>query len=516
MSRGIFISYRRDTGSTMARMIYDRLRLEKQYDCFLDVEKLNAGNFREHISSEMEKCDIFLLILSRDALNRCSNPNDNVRAEILEALEKKLAIIPVTAEDFAWPGKMPEGLESIQNFNAIPYVQVYSEQFFERLYSFIETVRAENAEKENTIRKPEPAADDPAAPVKSAAAASLPKKNRVLLVIGAVLILGAILAAVILGNGKKDTVPQEESRMETQKPEPEESRIETQNPEPEESVKTDDPVPVPETAGLSYAEITAGASQADAAELPLSVKAKGKYTEGYAWLRFTTTADADTKYYVTLQNLTAGSEPLTGRVYDEYGNSLKATTYNSYYRDWIEAGESGTTRYMMFDSLQPETTYYIRIESESKAAYSIAVSTEDGRRSICTEKTVIRDRDSYYTATNQDETPAIQVNVKYNGRYESGWSWVAFTTGTGDTKYYVTLQNLTAGSKILIGRVIDEYGNSLKATTYNSYYRDWIEAGESGTTRYMMFDSLQPETTYYIRIESESKADYMIGVSDHE
>ena len=64
MSRGIFISYRRDTGSTMARMIYDRLRLEKQYDCFLDVEKLNAGNFREHISSEMEKCDIFLLILS--------------------------------------------------------------------------------------------------------------------------------------------------------------------------------------------------------------------------------------------------------------------------------------------------------------------------------------------------------------------------------------------------------------------------------------------------------------------
>ena len=129
---------------------------------------------------------------------------------------------------------------------------------------------------------------------------------------------------------------------------------------------------------------------------------------------------------------------------------------------------------------------------------------------------MIRDRDSYYTATNQDEAPAIQVNVKYNGRYESGWSWVAFTTGTGDTKYYVTLQNLTAGSEPLTGRVFDEYGNSLQATTYNSYYRDWIEAGESGTTRYMMFDSLQPETTYYIRIESESKADYMIGVSDHE
>ena len=504
MSRGIFISYRRDTGSTMARMIYDRLRLEKQYDCFLDVEKLNAGNFREHISSEMEKCDIFLLILSRDALNRCSNPNDNVRAEILEALEKKLAIIPVTAEDFAWPGKMPEGIESVQNYNAIPYVQVYSEQFFERLYSFIETIRAENAEKENTIRKPEPAADDPAAPVKSAAAAGLPKKNRILLVIGAVLILGAILVAVILGNGKKDTIPQEESRMETQKP----------GTEPGKTEKTDAPDPAPGTAGVSYAEIAAGTSQADAAELPLSVKAKGKYMEGYAWLRFTTGADGDAKYYVTLQNLTAGSEPLTGRVYDEYGDSLQSTRYNSY-QERIVAGEDGTTQYMMFDSLQPETTYYIRINGNSKAAYSIAVSTEDGRKSICTEKTVIQDQDSYYTATNQDEAPVIPVNGKYSGSYESGRSWVAFTTGTGDAKYYVTFQNLTAGSGPLTGRVYDEYGNSLQSTQYNSY-QERIVAGEDGTTRYMMFDSLQPETTYYIRINGNSKADYLIGVSDHE
>ena len=502
MAQGIFISYRRDTGSTMARMIYDRLRLEKQYDCFLDVEKLNAGNFREHISSEMEKCDIFLLILSRDALNRCSNPNDNVRAEILEALEKKLAIIPVTAEDFAWPGKMPEGIESIQDFNAIPYIQVYSEQFFERLYSFIGTVRAENAEKENSIRKPEPAADVPAAPVKNAATAHPPKKNRIILIIGAVLILGAILTAVILGSGKKDTASQEESRIETQKT------------EPEESGKTGTPDPAPGTAGVSYAEITAGTSQADAAELPLSVKAKGEYTEGKSWFRFTTGADSNTKYYVTLQNLTAGSKPLTGWVFDEYGNDLDSAKYNSY-RDRMVASEDGTTRYMMFDSLLPETTYYIRIDGKSKAAYSIAVSTEDGRKSICTEKTVIQDRDSYYTAANQDEAPVIPVNGKFSGSYESGWAWVAFTTGTGDAKYYVTLQNLTAGSKPLTGWVFNEYGNDLDSAKYNSYQNRMV-ASEDGTTRYMMFDFLLPETTYYIRIDGKSKADYLIGVSDHE
>ena len=143
MKDGIFISYRRNTGSTMARMVYDRLRLEKQYHCFLDVETLNAGNFRDHIDSEMDRCDVFLLILTANALNRCSNPNDNVRQEILMAMEKNLTIIPITAEDFSWPDRMPEGLESIQNYNAIPYIQVYSEQFFERLYSFIETIRSE-------------------------------------------------------------------------------------------------------------------------------------------------------------------------------------------------------------------------------------------------------------------------------------------------------------------------------------------------------------------------------------
>ena len=158
MAQGIFISYRRDTGSTMARMIYDRLRLEKRYQCFLDVEKLNAGNFKENIATEMSKCRIFLLILSRNALDRCSNPNDNVRQEILAAIERNLHIIPVTAEDFIWPETMPEGLSRVKEFNAIPYVQVYSEQFFERLYSFIENVFAEDRSKKAAIRNAEIAA----------------------------------------------------------------------------------------------------------------------------------------------------------------------------------------------------------------------------------------------------------------------------------------------------------------------------------------------------------------------
>ena len=83
----------------------------------------------------------------------------------------------------------------------------------------------------------------------------------------------------------------------------------------------------------------------------------------------------------------------------------------------------------------------------------------------------------------------IPVNRKFSGKYESGWSWVAFSTGTGDTEYYITLQNLTAGSKALTGQVYDEYGNRLRSARSNSY-ADLIEAGQDGTARCMIFDSL--------------------------
>ena len=108
------------------------------------------------------------------------------------------------------------------------------------------------------------------------------------------------------------------------------------------------------------------------------------------------------------------------------------------------------------------------------------------------------------------------INKKYNGRYENGYAWMSFTTGSKEiAKYYVTLQNLTAGSKKLVGRVYDEYGTVL-AASQSSWMPLWMDAESDGTARFMMFDFLKPETTYYIMIEGEGKAEYQIGVSDKE
>ena len=45
--RGIYISYRSDTGALIARMLYDRLRVEKGYKCFVNIMFLGTQDIRQ-------------------------------------------------------------------------------------------------------------------------------------------------------------------------------------------------------------------------------------------------------------------------------------------------------------------------------------------------------------------------------------------------------------------------------------------------------------------------------------
>ena len=140
--RGIYISYRPDTGDLIARMLYDRLREEKGYKCFVNIMFLGTQDIRQKIKLDMSECDIFILVLSQNALDRCGHMNDKVRQEIEAAKEMDLTFIPVRTSDFTWPEIMPEGLEYIKDINAIPFDPVHFEAFFKRLCKFIENTRS--------------------------------------------------------------------------------------------------------------------------------------------------------------------------------------------------------------------------------------------------------------------------------------------------------------------------------------------------------------------------------------
>lgn len=108
----IFISYRREGGDKYARTIQQAL--EKQYRVFLDFDELKDGVFDQRIIDAISESPVFLLILSRGALDRCVNEDDWVRQEFLQAVKCGCHIVPVTIDDTfdGIPDSLPEELRN--------------------------------------------------------------------------------------------------------------------------------------------------------------------------------------------------------------------------------------------------------------------------------------------------------------------------------------------------------------------------------------------------------------------
>lgn len=135
-----FISYRRDNGFLMAQVIYDRLK-EHGINCFLDLEELRSGKFDEKILVAIQQAHTFILILPRNALNRCKDEGDWVRKEILEAVRCRKTIIPVMYDGFKWPQKwnagIPEEIRGLERMNGVSGSQEYLPAMIDKIISYM-------------------------------------------------------------------------------------------------------------------------------------------------------------------------------------------------------------------------------------------------------------------------------------------------------------------------------------------------------------------------------------------
>lgn len=140
-----FISYRRENGFLMAQIIHDRLK-EKGIRCFLDLEEDRSGNFNEHLISAIEAAPNFILVLPKNALNRCVHEDDWVRREILEALARKKRIIPIMYDGFTWPkskkwlSAVPKPLADLQYQQGVTLRQEYLYATIDKLISYMKDV----------------------------------------------------------------------------------------------------------------------------------------------------------------------------------------------------------------------------------------------------------------------------------------------------------------------------------------------------------------------------------------
>lgn len=134
----VFVSYRRTAYDT-ANLIAEKLR-HAGYNVFFDVDTLTAGKFNEQLLEVIANCKDFILVLPENALERCSQPDDWIRREVMCAMAHHKNIVPVMLDGFSWPDAMPEGMEELRNFQAITSVsREYFDMIMQRLKGYLKS-----------------------------------------------------------------------------------------------------------------------------------------------------------------------------------------------------------------------------------------------------------------------------------------------------------------------------------------------------------------------------------------
>ena len=137
MTKGIFISYRRDDAAAYARLIFNKLvSAYSRQSVFMDVDSISLGaDFAEVLDQRLRTCSVLVAIIGRNWENstgqagtaRLNDPSDFVRIEIESALKLNLPIIPVLVDgaQMPRPDKLPESLRPFSRRNAIDIGHVH-------------------------------------------------------------------------------------------------------------------------------------------------------------------------------------------------------------------------------------------------------------------------------------------------------------------------------------------------------------------------------------------------------
>ena len=171
MSHSVFISYRREGGEISAQMFYELLSA-KGYRVFYDIESLGQGLFDENILREIEEAEVFLVILSKGALDRCVNEDDWVRREIAHAIRLNKEIIPLFFRGFEFPASLPENISKLPRYNGLDFTDM---QFFNAKMDKLSKRIDEAAEKSRRAATPAPAPTPKPAPAPAQKPTPAPK-----------------------------------------------------------------------------------------------------------------------------------------------------------------------------------------------------------------------------------------------------------------------------------------------------------------------------------------------------
>jgi len=140
--KSIFLSYRREKGSKMARIVQSEIE-KRGYSVFLDVDDLGPNQFDEKLLTQIEMAPNFVLILAPGSLDRCDEKDDWLFKEIAHAIKIKSNIVPVMTDSFQYPPQknLPSEIKELVRHNSVIYSHDYFEATFNKLEGFLKKIR---------------------------------------------------------------------------------------------------------------------------------------------------------------------------------------------------------------------------------------------------------------------------------------------------------------------------------------------------------------------------------------
>lgn len=154
MAYDVFISYRRENGLELARVIKAQLE-SLGVKVFLDLDKIRTGPFNEKIYQSIDDARYFLFIMTEGALDRCANEGDWVRKELEYAHKSQKVMVPVcnVTNDVSYPENLPESLRwfTVVNVARIDFGSMFEVTIKSLVREYLKgvTLRDDEREKKN-------------------------------------------------------------------------------------------------------------------------------------------------------------------------------------------------------------------------------------------------------------------------------------------------------------------------------------------------------------------------------
>lgn len=134
----VFMSYRRQDGAAIARLISSELQ-KRQFRVFLDVVDLRPGPFDESLLAYIGSSRNFVLILTPRALDGCNEEGDWLRQEISHAIQCNANIVPIIMPGFSFPetSALPQDIRSIRKHHCLSYSHEFFDAMIDKLVDYL-------------------------------------------------------------------------------------------------------------------------------------------------------------------------------------------------------------------------------------------------------------------------------------------------------------------------------------------------------------------------------------------